>query len=72
VKKKKWTLLYIVLNIFIITLIGILDPEIKDIGKLFHGVRFNWIMAGVASMVLFCITCLITTNSLLFSMVYFR
>lgn len=54
-KKKKWTLLYIVLNIFIITLIGILDPEIKDIGKLFHGVRFNWIMAGVASMVLFWI-----------------
>ena len=52
-KKKKWTLLYIFLNILIITLIGVLDPEIKDVGRLFHAVRINWIVAGVASMVLF-------------------
>ena len=50
-KKKKWTLLYIVLNIYYYPN-RILDPEIKDIGKLFHGVRFNWIMA-VCLMVLF-------------------
>lgn len=52
-KKKKWTLAYIALNIFIIVLIGIIDPEIKDIDKLFHGVKAGWIVGGIASMVLF-------------------
>ena len=53
--KKKWSLLYIALNIFIIALIGILDPEIKDIGKIFYNARPGWIIAAVGSMVLYWI-----------------
>lgn len=51
--KKKWTLLYISLNIVIIALIGILDPELKDIGKIVGNVKLNWIIGGLASMLLF-------------------
>ena len=53
--KKKWTLIYIALNIIIIVLIGVFDPEIKDIGKIFYDVKPSWIFGAVISMLLFWI-----------------
>ncbi len=52
-EKKKWTLIYIAINILIIILIGILDPEIKDIGKIFDSVKLGWVLAAVTLMILF-------------------
>lgn len=54
-EKKKWTLLYIALNILVIVLIGVLDPEIKEIDKAFNSVRLSWLVGGVAFMVLYWI-----------------
>ncbi len=51
--KNKWTFIYIALNIFVIALIGILDPDIKDIGKILYSVRPGWIIGAVSSMVLY-------------------
>ncbi|HZJ56851.1 MAG TPA: lysylphosphatidylglycerol synthase transmembrane domain-containing protein [Clostridia bacterium] len=51
--RKKWTLVYIVLNILLIALIGVLDPEIKDVGKIFRDVRLSWITGGVLLMLIF-------------------
>jgi len=54
-KKNKWTLIYIVLNIFIIVLIGFMDPEIKDLDKIFGKVKPAWLVVAVATMVVFWI-----------------
>jgi len=51
--KKKWTLVYIALNIFVIVLIGILDSEINDIGKILYSVRPGWVIGAVISMVIY-------------------
>ena len=50
-EKNKWTLIYIVLNIFIIVLIGFMDPEIKDLDKIFGKVKPAWLVVAVATMV---------------------
>ncbi|NLJ41806.1 MAG: flippase-like domain-containing protein [Clostridiales bacterium] len=52
-KKKKWTLLYIALNIVVITLVGLLDPDLKDLGGIFNNVRPLWVISAVISMFFF-------------------
>ncbi len=52
-KENKWTLIYIALNIIIIALIGILDPELKDIGKIFYSVKSGWLTNAIVFMLLF-------------------
>jgi len=52
-KKKRLTLLYILLNIAIILVLGALDPELKDIGQLFYRIKLSWIIGGILAMVLF-------------------
>ncbi len=52
-KKNRLTLIYILINIAIILIIGILDPELKDIGQLFKRIKLSWIIGGVLSMGLY-------------------
>lgn len=52
-KKKRWRFLYIFLNIIIIAVIGIIDPEIKQMDRLFHNLSTIWVLGGVCSMLLY-------------------
>lgn len=52
-RKNRLTLIYILFNIAIILILGILDPELRDIGQLFYQIKFSWIIGGVLSMGLY-------------------
>lgn len=53
-KKNRLTLIYILINIAIILILGLLDPEIKNIGQLFQSIKLSWIIGGILSMGLYC------------------
>lgn len=52
-RKKKWTFIYIALNICIVVLIGVLDPELKNIGRILRSVKLGWILGAVSAMLLY-------------------
>ncbi|MFO7154414.1 MAG: lysylphosphatidylglycerol synthase transmembrane domain-containing protein [Caldicoprobacter oshimai] len=52
-KKKYAILFYIAVNIIIIAVIGLLDPNLKDIGRAFNTLKLHWLAGAAACMLMF-------------------
>lgn len=52
-KKRKWSLIYLLVNILVIVGIAFFDPNLGDIGLVFYQLDFKWIAAAIFSMLLF-------------------
>jgi len=52
-KKRKWSLIYLLVNILVIMGIAFFDPNIGNIGQVFYRLDFKWIVVAILSMVLF-------------------
>ncbi|WP_129723233.1 lysylphosphatidylglycerol synthase transmembrane domain-containing protein [Xylanivirga thermophila] len=52
-KKKNLTLLYICINIAVIVLIAVLDPNLKEIDKAFYRIKLPWMMGGFLFMLMY-------------------
>lgn len=52
-KRKYAIFFYIAVNIVIITVIGLLDPNLKDIGRAFMALKLQWVLGAAACMLVF-------------------
>ncbi len=52
-KKRKWSLIYLLVNILVIVGIAFFDSNIGNIGQVFYQLDFQWIAAAIFSMFLF-------------------
>lgn len=52
-KKKHLTYIYILVNIVIIVMIGVLDPHIESLKGSFTGIKLKWLAGGFACMIVY-------------------
>jgi len=52
-KKRKWSLIYLFVNILVIVGIAAFDPNVKNVGQILHQLDSRWIIIAVLSMLLF-------------------